>query len=87
MDVKLSRAAIHRGMRWTLVLLFIGQGLLKAIMFLMPATIAYFEALGSPAWLPALVVATELFLVVQLALGLAGFYPAPPEDAGECAEC
>jgi hypothetical protein len=75
------RPLVHRGMRIALVALFIGQGVLKVIMFSMPGTIAYFESLGMPAWVPAAVVTTELFVLVQLGLGLAGFYQAPQVPA------
>jgi hypothetical protein len=87
MDLKLHRPVIHRGMRITLVALFIGQGLLKVIMFMMPGTIAYFEALGAPAWLPASVVTMELFLIVQLGLGIAGYYQAPADPDGPTKAC
>lgn len=90
MDFKHSSPAVHRGMRVTLVALFIGQGLLKVIIFMMPGTIAWFESTGAPAWLPAFVVALELFLIVQFGLGMAGFYPEPkpePENPTECEAC
>lgn len=79
--MKVSRRAVHHAMRAALIALFIGLGLLKVVMFMMPGTIAYFEALGAPAWLPALVVAGELFVIMQLGLNMGGFYPAPPADA------
>jgi len=86
MDLGHSRPAVHRGMRITLVALFIAQGLLKVIIFMMPGTIAWFESTGTPGWLPAFVVALELFLIVQFGLGMAGFYPDPAK-AAECKAC
>ena len=83
MKTRLSRATIHRGMRFTLVALFMGLGLLKVVIFVMPGMIAYFEALGSPGWLPALVVAIDLFLIMQIGLAMAGFYNAPADAPKE----
>jgi hypothetical protein len=78
MQIQLSRRSVHNAMRASFVALFLAQGLLKVIVFVMPGTINYFESLGSPAWLPALVVAIELFLIMQFGLAMGGFYNAPP---------
>ena len=79
MAVRFSRRSAHRGLRIALVALFMGQGLLKSIVFLMPGTIAFFESAGLPGWMPAAVVFAELYLVMQMGLMLAGFYQMPPE--------
>ena len=81
MKVQPSRRTMHRAMRLALVALFMAQGLLKAIVFMMPGTIAYFEGLGAPAWLPAAIVAAELFLIMQIGLAMAGFYPEPADKS------
>lgn len=78
--MKVSRRSVHQAMRVALIALFIGLGLLKVVMLMMPGTIAWFDAIGAPAWLPALVVAAELFVIMQLGLNMGGFYPSPPAD-------
>lgn len=80
MGFAISRRGIHHALRAALVALFIGQGLIKVIIFTMPGTIAYFESTGSPGWLPALAVLAELFLILQIGLNMGGFYPAPAES-------
>jgi uncharacterized membrane protein YphA (DoxX/SURF4 family) len=87
MGFALSRRGIHHALRMALIALFIGQGLLKVVIFTMPGTIAFFESTGSPGWLPALMVFAELFLIMQIGLNMGGFYPAPaaiiPAQGGE----
>lgn len=83
MRIELSRRNVHRLMRLALVGLFMAQGLLKAIIFMMPGTIAYFESLGAPGWMPAAIVAAELFLIMQIGLAMAGFYPEPVAEPAD----
>ena len=80
MATRYSRRSAHVALRVALVALFMGQGVLKAIVFLMPGTIAFFEAAGLPGWAPAAVVLAEFYLNMQMGLMMAGFYQMPPQD-------
>ena len=79
MAVAFSRRSAHKALRVALVALFMGQGVVKAIVFLMPGTIAFFENAGLPGWMPAAVVLFEFYLILQMGLMMAGFYQMPPE--------
>ena len=66
--------------RYNLPLLFVGQGLLKIVMFMAPATLAFFQSLGHPGWVAAFVISAELYLLVALAAGIA------PPPSGPCGD-
>ena len=85
MAIKYSRRRAHRALRIALVALFMGQGVLKSIIFLMPGTIAFFEHAGLPGWIPAAVVLAEFYLIMQMGLMMAGFYQMPPEGGRSAA--
>jgi hypothetical protein len=50
--------------------LFVSQGLLKVALFLAPASIVYFRSVGYTTWLAALVVGSEVYLMVKTALAM-----------------